>query len=177
MDIESTLDGLFNVVRQLPGNLTDFIYKYAWVVVSILVLALIFEVGIALYTALWRRWRRVDDCVFCQIVAGRSPATVVAEWRNAIAIVPIDPVCEGHVLVLPKTHVDDARVSPRLTGRIARWAAELGRQHHAVNLITSCGREATQSIKHLHWHVAPRRANDGLPLLWTGQVRSGGVSA
>lgn len=111
------------------------------------------------------------DCVFCRIVDGEAPATVVAEWSEAIAIVPINPVTDGHVLVLPFAHVADATTSPHVTAAVMRRAAEYAERHQAVNLITSRGRDATQTVFHLHVHVVPRRAGDGLALPWTGQNR------
>ena len=49
-----------------------------------------------------------DSCVFCRIVAGTEPATVVREWEDAIAFSPRHPVTPGHLLVVPRTHVADA---------------------------------------------------------------------
>src|SRR5690606_25182872 len=106
--------------------------------------------------------RRRRDCVFCQIVAGEAPATVIREWPDAIAIVPLRPVAPGHVLVIPRTHVADATVDPDVTAVTMRRAAELAVP--PCNLITSAGRPATQTVFHLHIHVVPRRVGDGLAL-------------
>lgn len=108
-------------------------------------------------------------CVFCEIVAGRSPATVVAEWADAIAITPLNPVTDGHVLVIPRKHVADATEKPMLTGAVASLAALHAAGVGPCNIITSVGAEATQSVFHLHVHVVPRRKGDGLPLPWTPQ--------
>lgn len=106
-------------------------------------------------------------CPFCEIVAGRAPATVVWEWPRTLAIVPIDPVTEGHTLVIPKTHVQDFTKDPITTSETMRHAAELAAMTGgAMNLITSRGREATQSVFHLHLHLVPRAENDGLALPW-----------
>lgn len=108
-------------------------------------------------------------CVFCDIVAGRAPAEVVREWDESIAFVPLDPVCPGHVLVVPREHVNDALYAPYITGQTFMRAAEYA---HGIecNLITSCGAAATQTVKHLHVHVVPRRSGDGLKLPWSGQA-------
>jgi histidine triad (HIT) family protein len=105
-----------------------------------------------------------DSCVFCAIIAGSSPATVVHRWPDAIAIVPLSPVVEGHLLVIPTTHVRDALEDPDVTASTMRRAAEIA--PHPCNLITNVGREATQSVFHLHLHVVPRAENDGLALPW-----------
>lgn len=107
-------------------------------------------------------------CPFCEIVAGRAPATYVHEWRDAIAITPLKPVVDGHTLVIPKVHVADFIEDPMVTATIMHRAAEIARVWPAgpMNLITSKGREATQSVFHLHVHLVPRAANDGLALPW-----------
>ncbi|MFD4457677.1 HIT family protein [Nocardia sp. NPDC058480] len=108
-----------------------------------------------------------DNCVFCQIAAGTAPATIVREWEDAIVIVPLGPVVDGHVLVIPRRHVQDFTSSPTVTatvmGRAAEYAAHLARP---ANVITSKGHEATQSVFHLHVHVVPRSADDGLMVPW-----------
>lgn len=109
-------------------------------------------------------------CVFCEIVAGRLPADVEEEWLDAIAIRPRSGgVTEGHVLVLPRVHVQDAGVDPVVTGAVMARAAELMAAHPAANLITSRGAAATQTVHHLHVHVVPRADGDDLPLPWTPQ--------
>jgi histidine triad (HIT) family protein len=107
-------------------------------------------------------------CPFCEINTGRAPATFVHEWSDTIAIVPLNPVTEGHTLVIPKTHVIDFTDDPDVTGATARRAAQLCRELDLVhaNLITSRGVHATQSVFHLHLHLLPRAVNDGLALPW-----------
>lgn len=106
-------------------------------------------------------------CVFCSIVAGRSPATIVREWPGVIAIRPLGPVTEGHVLVIPHRHVADAGVDPAVSGRVMEAAGELLAELPAGNIITSKGSPATQTVFHLHAHVVPRVVGDGLALPWT----------
>lgn len=120
----------------------------------------------------------MSDCVFCGIAAQKAPATMVAEWDDAVAFLPRGDdqgrrgCTPGHVLIVPRTHVREAAEMPTVTGlaatRAAEYAAELG---GPFNLITSAGAEATQTVPHLHWHFVPRRPGDGLALPWTGQQR------
>jgi histidine triad (HIT) family protein len=114
-----------------------------------------------------------DRCDFCEIVAGRAPATIVAENHDhdAIAIVPLDPVVDGHVIVLPREHITDAADDPWAAGDVMVLAGILAREHQAANIITSIGAAATQTVFHLHIHVVPRVEGDGLTLPWTGQQR------
>jgi len=115
-----------------------------------------------------------QPCPFCEIVAGRAPATIVEEWSHALAIVPLNPVVEGHTLVIPKQHVTDFTESPFHSARTMAHAAMLAAaSDQPMNLITSRGREATQSVMHLHLHLVPRAENDGLALPWySGRSRT-----
>jgi histidine triad (HIT) family protein len=108
------------------------------------------------------------ECPFCAIVAGEAPATIVHEWPYALAIVPLEPVTEGHTLVLPKAHTEDFTTSTDGLLWAMVGAAKLARKMGGdVNLITSRGPAATQSVFHLHMHLVPRREGDGLALPWT----------
>lgn len=116
-------------------------------------------------------WTRDQGCAFCAIVADRAPAVIIRRWPDAVAFRPLNPVVRGHVLVVPRVHVVDARVDPYETGQTFRCAAELAAEMTGVdvNLITSAGAAATQTVMHLHVHVIPRTEGDGLALPWTGQ--------
>ena len=56
-----------------------------------------------------------QNCIFCKIIRGESPAKVVKRWDDAIAITPLNPVIEGHTLVVPIEHVSDALENPDVT--------------------------------------------------------------
>ncbi|MET9260426.1 HIT domain-containing protein [Amycolatopsis sp. NPDC004079] len=95
---------------------------------------------------------------------------MVRQWGfDAIAIRPRNPVVDGHVLVIPAAHVADVGMNPDVSAIAMAAAAELAAQHTDCNVITSRGRYATQTIAHVHLHVVPRAAGDGLPLPWTPQ--------
>ena len=109
-------------------------------------------------------------CVFCDIVVGTAPANVAWRWDDAIAITPLRPVTPGHLLVIPRRHVSDFAQIPEVSAATMRRAAELARDRfdpwQPMNLITSRGHEATQTVFHLHVHLVPRREGDGLALPW-----------
>ena len=108
----------------------------------------------------------MSDCPFCDYA---GPSEILHDWGDAYAIEPIDPVAPGHVLVIPKAHVCSFTPSPPTTAMVMQRAAEwtLVECHGASNLITSDGAAATQTVKHLHVHVVPRRDGDGLQLPWS----------
>ncbi len=105
-------------------------------------------------------------CPFCTY-----SGSVLEAYGDVFVIEPLNPVTPGHVLVIPATHVADAVTSPALTGRVMEYAARYAREHTGpCNIITSVGSEATQTVFHLHVHIVPRRAGDGLRLPWTAEV-------
>lgn len=117
----------------------------------------------------------VDDCVFCRIVTGDEPATVL--WRDALSmvIVPLNPVTDGHTIAIPLVHANDFTTSWYVTAD-AMYAAFQYTQtlNEDFNIIASKGATATQSVFHLHVHIIPRRENDGLALPWYSGKRKGG---
>lgn len=108
----------------------------------------------------------MSPCVFCEIVAGTSPATILGEWPDAIALIPLNPVSPRHFLVIPRLHVADATTDPEVTLATMRRAVELASWFDASNILTSVGAAATQSIFHLHFHVVGRIVDDRLMMPW-----------
>jgi histidine triad (HIT) family protein len=104
----------------------------------------------------------MTDCLFCKIVAGEIPATIVKRTDDALAFRDIDPRAPTHVLVIPTRHVPavrDARGAEdeRLLGRTLAFAAEvateLGVDGGGYRIVTNTGKDAGQSVDHLHFHV------------------------
>jgi len=119
---------------------------------------------------------RDPDCLFCRIIAGELPATIVAQDERTVAFMDINPATRGHMLVVPRGHAqdllsvdsDDLREVAVLAQRLAGRAKE--RLHAAgVNLINSCGAAAWQTVFHFHVHVIPRYEGDPLILPWRPQ--------
>jgi histidine triad (HIT) family protein len=113
------------------------------------------------------------DCLFCKIVAGEIPATVVAEDERTIAFMDINPATRGHLLVIPRAHArdlheidpDDLRAVVTSAQQLAaRQVERLGAD--GVNLVNSNGAAAWQTVFHFHMHVIPRYAGDPLRLPW-----------
>lgn len=108
-----------------------------------------------------------SDCIFCRIVAGEIPATVVAESERALAFLDVGPWTDGHALVIPRRHATDIfEISDEDMAAVAslarRVATEVISQDgvDGVNLWQSNGAAAGQTVFHLHVHVLPRRAGD-----------------
>jgi histidine triad (HIT) family protein len=113
------------------------------------------------------------DCIFCRIVAGEIPASIVDEDERTIAFMDIAPATRGHALVIPRAHSSDLlSVDPEdlsavalAVQRLAKSAKErLGAE--GINLLNSCGATAWQTVFHFHVHVIPRYKDDPLKLPW-----------
>jgi len=109
---------------------------------------------------------RLDPaCLFCGIVSGRIPATVVASDDQTLAFRDINPAAPVHVLVIPRLHVPGAtavHAFPGLwevvMGAATRVAAAEGLDERGYRLNINCGVDAGQSVGHLHVHVLGGRA-------------------
>ena len=113
------------------------------------------------------------DCIFCAIVAGELPATVIAADERAIAFMDINPATRGHALVIPRAHSQDIHDigAEDLAAVIALAQIVAGRARRnlgaeGVNLMHSAGRAAWQTVFHFHIHVIPRYGGDPLVLPW-----------
>ncbi len=113
------------------------------------------------------------DCIFCKIVAGELPATIVDQDESTVAFMDINPATRGHALVVPRTHSADLlSIDPRDLAAVASAAQRLAirakerLKADGVNVINSCGAAAWQTVFHFHVHVIPRYENDPLRLPW-----------
>jgi histidine triad (HIT) family protein len=119
-------------------------------------------------------------CVFCKIVRGEIPSARVLETDHAVAFLDINPVIQGHVLLVPKAHhatlaelPDDlAAETGRLVPRLAR-AIRQATGADGLNLIVNNGRAAGQTVDHGHWHLIPRYIDDPVEWPWPHDDYSG----
>ncbi len=100
------------------------------------------------------------DCIFCKIVAGEIPSAKVYEDENVYAFRDIQPQAPVHVLVVPKAHIASAdEVSAEnaaLVAEIFKAIPKIAKAEGLANgyrVITNCGEDGCQSVKHLHFHV------------------------
>jgi histidine triad (HIT) family protein len=113
------------------------------------------------------------ECIFCKIVAGELPATIVRSDERTMAFMDIAPGSRGHCLVIPRAHATDLTdIAPDDLAACALAAQDLARRAldglgaDGVNLINSCGPAAWQTVFHFHVHVIPRYVGDDLVLPW-----------
>ena len=105
--------------------------------------------------------------MFCQIVAGALPARVVAEDEHTTAFLDRTPVFPGHVLLVPKPHVEtladlpDDLIDP-LFAEARRLSAAMESALGAAGSFVAMNNKVSQSVPHLHVHVVPRNRKDGL---------------
>jgi histidine triad (HIT) family protein len=112
-----------------------------------------------------------DQCVFCEILRGESAATFTHQDDTVVAIMDIQPITHGHMLVIPREHAvlmaDLNETAAMRTFRVARKLASVVRTTlgaTGVNLFVADGEVAFQDVPHFHVHVIPRYPNDGFGL-------------
>ncbi|MFF3642299.1 histidine triad nucleotide-binding protein [Streptomyces sp. NPDC002564] len=99
------------------------------------------------------------DCLFCKIVAGEVPATVVRETETTVAFRDINPQAPTHVLVIPKAHYPDAAslaaAEPKVAADVLREAGEVAAEEKAdsYRIVFNTGAGAGQTVFHAHAHV------------------------
>ena len=109
----------------------------------------------------------MTGCVFCGIVSGSVPATAVATGPGVLAFLDARPVFKGHVLVVPRDHVETLTDLPTdaLPGYFAfvqRLAGAVETGLGAGGTFVAVNNRVSQSVPHLHTHVVPRTKGDGL---------------
>ncbi|KAI0801744.1 HIT-like domain-containing protein [Irpex lacteus] len=105
-------------------------------------------------------WKTDPDCAFCRILGGQAPAFKVFENELVIAILDIQPLRQGHTLVIPKNHV--SRVSELPEQLAAAVGAAVTKVSNALTqalgntgLNVVCNQEYAQAVPHVHYHIIP----------------------
>lgn len=114
-----------------------------------------------------------SDCVFCKIAAGQLAANQVWESDECLAFLDINPLAEGHLLLIPKRHYTTLHEMPgEAAAAIGRALPDLARAVcaavgcEAYNVLQNNGRLAGQVVGHVHFHIIPRQADDQLGYRW-----------
>ncbi|MDR0570705.1 MAG: histidine triad nucleotide-binding protein [Clostridiales Family XIII bacterium] len=106
----------------------------------------------------------MEDCIFCRICGKEVPTDVVYEDEHIFCFHDVSPQAPVHVLVIPKKHIvslddvlpEDQAVLGHLLGKIGALAKELGLEN-GYRLVSNCGEDAMQSVRHLHFHLLGKR--------------------
>jgi len=114
----------------------------------------------------------MDDCIFCRIIKGVEPASIVYSDDKVLAFMDITPVNPGHLLVIPKAHAAQLlELDPEIGAHMFKVAMSIvealrhsGIKCEGVNLFLADGEAAFQDIFHVHLHVIPRFSGDGFGL-------------
>ncbi|MEM3092023.1 MAG: HIT family protein [Candidatus Pacearchaeota archaeon] len=108
-----------------------------------------------------------EDCVFCKIVNGKIPCSKVWEDKNFIAFADIKPVRRGHTLIVAKKHFDslmdlNEEISQKYISAVKDVAKVLIKKYNAdgFNIVINTGEAAGQVVKHVHFHIIPRKHGD-----------------
>lgn len=106
-------------------------------------------------------------CLFCEIIAGEKPATVVTSEAAGTAFLDIRPVFKGHTLIVPPTHIETLADLPAADlagffGFVQRIAVAVQEGLGAQGTFVANNNVVSQSVPHLHFHVVPRTKGDGL---------------
>ena len=112
-------------------------------------------------------------CAFCAIRDGRLPSIAVAEDERAFAVLDINPINDGHTLVIPRIHAptifeiaeEDIVATIRLARRVAAGIRNSLRPD-GLTLLQNNGKAAFQSVPHFHLHLIPRWEGDGKGFTW-----------
>ena len=103
----------------------------------------------------------MEDCLFCKIIKGEIPSEKVYEDEEVLAFNDINPEAPIHILVVPKKHItslahiekEDEELIGKIFGVINKISEEKSFKQDGYRVITNCGENGGQSVKHLHFHI------------------------
>lgn len=116
----------------------------------------------------------MDNCIFCKIVAGDIPSSVLYEDEDFKVIMDISPASYGHAIIVTKRHFanlfeleDDVAKKVLIVAKKLAIVLkdELGCE--GINFLQNNGEAAGQSVFHIHFHLIPRYAGDNVKMTWT----------
>ncbi len=109
------------------------------------------------------------DCIFCKIIQGNAAAEVLYRTEQVVAILDINPIHFGHVLIIPRTHAETFLEVPEAelpelihTVQLVSRAVVDALHPPGFNIFSNNGKAAGQSVFHFHFHVTPRYEDDNI---------------
>ncbi len=111
----------------------------------------------------------MNDCVFCKIIKKEILCNKIYENEYTMAFLDINPIVQGHTLVIPKTHsVNVLDTEGFYLSEVLKTVKRVSNHYinkglaTGVNILNASGKSAEQSVFHLHFHIFPRKDNDNL---------------
>jgi histidine triad (HIT) family protein len=103
----------------------------------------------------------MSGCIFCRIIGGDIPSDTIYENETVKVFKDINPVAPVHLIIVPKEHIDDINTLDETNAHVAadcmlavKKAAEItGISDTGYRVISNCGEDAGQSVRHLHYHL------------------------
>jgi len=107
----------------------------------------------------------MSECIFCKIAEKKITATILYEDEDMVAFRDMNPVSPEHILFIPKKHIEsfgqltdkEEILVGKLSVQIAKFAKEKGFDKNGYRIVTNIGREAGQTVFHLHYHLLAGR--------------------
>ncbi|KAI8988248.1 HIT-like domain-containing protein [Mycotypha africana] len=112
------------------------------------------------------------DCIFCKIIRGEIPSFKITETDKSYAFLDINPLSEGHALIIPKYHAEYFHQVPDdvladMLPLAKKVALAIGLEGNQYNLLQNNGRMAHQEVFHVHFHIIPKPDTEkGLKIGW-----------
>lgn len=114
----------------------------------------------------------MDNCIFCEIIAGNAPASIIYQDKFTMAFLDINPVTPGHTPVIPKVHRPDLydldektdMYRFKITMRQASTIRKSGIKCEGINLLLTDGEATSQDVCHTHMHIIPRFEGDSFKI-------------
>jgi histidine triad (HIT) family protein len=112
----------------------------------------------------------MDECIFCKIVNGKSPAEIEYEDTEILAFRDINPSAPTHILIIPKKHIgslnDITEADESLMGKILLAVKQIAQKRNLVDngyrVVINCGPNAGQIVNHLHFHLLGGKKFSGM---------------
>ena len=122
----------------------------------------------------------MNNCIFCKIIHGEAPASIVYEDEICLAFMDIQPVTPGHVLVVPRQHaIGLADLPSEIGGHLFQIGQKVSTglkkspiRCEGINFFLADGAVAFQTVFHVHLHVIPRFTGDGFRLVFRPDYRN-----
>lgn len=116
----------------------------------------------------------MDNCIFCKIISGEFGSVTIYEDAEFKVMLDKFPSNKGHVLILPKVHVENIfEIDPETAGRLFKLAVKIANalkktlDFDGMNIMQNNGEVAGQTVNHFHLHLIPRYKNDSVSIKWT----------